>query len=58
MRINADKAYIERMRTTLNLSDEAYRVVKAAARERKVSLGTVISEFILRTRCQPGRSEA
>ena len=35
------------MRTTLELTEEAYHVAKAVARERNLSLGKVVSEFIL-----------
>ena len=36
------------MRTTLELSDEAYHLAKSIAHERNVSLGTVVSELVLR----------
>ena len=35
------------MRTTIDLTQEAYHVAQIVARERKLSLGKVISEFIL-----------
>ena len=35
------------MRTTIDLTAEAYHLAKAVARERNASLGTVVSEFIL-----------
>jgi hypothetical protein len=35
------------MRTTLDLTTEAYHVAKSLARERNLSLGKVVSEFIL-----------
>jgi hypothetical protein len=40
------------VRTTIDLTDEAYHVAKAVARERNLSLGKVVSEFIV----QPPRS--
>ena len=40
------------MRTTIDLTTEAYHVAKAVARERNLSLGKVVSEFIV----QPARS--
>jgi predicted transcriptional regulator len=36
------------MRTTVDLSDEAYRAVKAIARDRDESMGKVMSELILK----------
>lgn len=36
------------MRTTIDLTPEAYHLAKAIARERDQSLGQVVSEFILR----------
>ena len=36
------------MRTTLDLTPEAYHLAKAVARERKQSMGTVVSEFIVK----------
>ncbi|MEP7351816.1 MAG: hypothetical protein ABI824_01155 [Acidobacteriota bacterium] len=41
------------MRTTVDLTDEAYHVAKAVARERNVSLGKVVSEFILQRAGSP-----
>jgi hypothetical protein len=38
------------MRTTLDLSEEAYHLAKAVALERNMSLGKVVSEFILQRR--------
>ena len=35
------------MRTTIDLTAEAYHLAKAVARERNASLGSVVSEFIL-----------
>ncbi len=35
------------VRTTIDLSDEAYHIAKAIAREQKRSLGNVVSEFII-----------
>ena len=35
------------MRTTIDLSEEAYQLAKAVARERNQSLGKVVSEFII-----------
>lgn len=37
------------MRTTLDLTDEAYHIARTVAREQKSSLGRVVSEFIVRT---------
>jgi hypothetical protein len=34
------------MRTTIDLSDEAYQIAKTVAREQKRSLGRVVSDFI------------
>jgi hypothetical protein len=34
------------MRTTLDLTDEAYRLAKAVARDRDQSLGRTVSELI------------
>ena len=36
------------MRTTVNLSEVAYQAVKAFARDRKESMGQVMSELILK----------
>ena len=36
------------MRTTVDLSDEAYRAVKAIARDREESMGKVMSELVMR----------
>ncbi len=36
------------MRTTLDLTPEAYHLAKAVARERKQSMGAVVSEFIVK----------
>ena len=49
------------MRTTVDLTPEAYHVAQIVARERKLSLGKVISEFILRrdpSEMNPSRSAA
>ena len=35
------------MRTTIDISDEAYHIAKTVAREQKRSLGSVITEFIV-----------
>ena len=35
------------MRTTLDLTPEAYHLAKAVARERKQSMGAVVSDFIV-----------
>ncbi len=35
------------VRTTLDLTPEAYHLAKAVSRERKQSLGTVVSEYIV-----------
>jgi hypothetical protein len=34
------------MRTTLDLSDDAYQIAKTVAREQNRSLGAVVSDFI------------
>ena len=34
------------MRTTVDLTDEAYQIAKTVARERNQSLGAVVSDFI------------
>lgn len=34
------------MRTTLDLSNDAYQIAKTVAREQKRSLGRVVSDFI------------
>ncbi|MCW5980506.1 MAG: hypothetical protein KIT09_20670 [Bryobacteraceae bacterium] len=44
------------MRVTLDLTDEAYQIAKAADREQKRSLGRVVSDFI--TGDLGGRSSA
>lgn len=36
------------MRTTLQIDDEAYRAAKALAEAKQVSLGSAVSELILR----------
>ena len=36
------------MRTTIRLSDEAYRVADAVSRQRRITLGEAVSELILR----------
>ena len=49
------------MRTTVDLTPEAYHVAQIVARERKLSMGKVISEFILRRdphELETGRSAA
>jgi methionine synthase I (cobalamin-dependent) len=35
------------VRTTLDLTDEAYQIAKTVARERNRSLGKVVSDFII-----------
>lgn len=35
------------MRTTLDLSEDAYQIAKRVAREQRRSLGSVVSDFIL-----------
>jgi len=35
------------MRTTLDLTPEAYHLAKSVARERKKSMGAVVSDFIV-----------
>lgn len=35
------------MRTTLDLTPEAYHLAKSVARERKKSMGAVVSEYIV-----------
>ena len=35
------------MRTTIDITDEAYHIAKAVAREQKRSLGSVVSDFII-----------
>jgi methionine synthase I (cobalamin-dependent) len=34
------------VRTTLDISDDAYQIAKTVAREQKRSLGSVVSDFI------------
>lgn len=50
------------MRTTIDLTPEAWHLAKAVAREREQSLGQVVSDFILRVPVTPdplpARSEA
>ena len=41
------------VRTTLDLSDDAYHIAKTAAREQNKSLGRVVSEFITARREEP-----
>lgn len=41
------------LRTTLDLGDEAHHIAKTVAREQKRSLGSVVSEFILRRNLSP-----
>lgn len=41
--------YHARMRTTLDIADEAYYIAKAIARDQKRSLGRVVSDAILRS---------
>jgi hypothetical protein len=36
------------MRTTIRLSDEAFRVAESMARQRRITLGEAVSELILR----------
>jgi hypothetical protein len=36
------------MRTTIDLSPEAYHIAQSVARERNLSMGKVVSEFILK----------
>ena len=35
------------MRTTLDISEDAYQIAKTVAREQKRSLGSVVSDFIV-----------
>jgi hypothetical protein len=35
------------MRTTLDISDDAYQIAKTVAREQGRSMGSVVSDFIL-----------
>lgn len=37
------------MRTTICLSDEAFRVAESVARQRRITLGEAVSELILRS---------
>lgn len=46
------------MRTTLDLSDEAYAIAKAIARERNVGLGRAISDVILSLKAPPAQAAA
>ncbi len=46
------------VRTTLDISDEAYYIAKAVAREQKRSLGNVVSDFITAKRAAGGELEA
>ena len=39
--------YDASVRTTIDISDEAYYIAKAVAREQKRSLGRVVSDFII-----------
>ncbi len=39
--------YNEKVRTTIDISDEAYYMAKTVAREQKRSLGSVVSELII-----------
>ena len=41
------------VRTTLDISDDAYQIAKTVAREQKRSLGTVVSDFITGRLGQP-----
>ncbi|MBS1829407.1 MAG: hypothetical protein JST93_29160 [Acidobacteria bacterium] len=43
------------MRTTLDLTDEAYHLAKAVSRERDLSLGKTISQLILERLSTPAR---
>ena len=52
MGTSAWSCYDAVMRTTLELTAEAYHIAKAVARERNKSMGNVVSEFILE-RSQP-----
>ncbi|MFN0106418.1 MAG: antitoxin [Bryobacteraceae bacterium] len=42
------------MRTTLDLTEDAYQLAKAVARDRNDSLGRVVSELILKGAHGPG----
>lgn len=46
--MDASSCYDAIVRTTIELSPEAYHVAKAVARERNQSLGKVVSDFILK----------
>jgi hypothetical protein len=48
----------EVVRTTIDLTSEAYHTAKAIARERDQSLGTVVSELILLPRSGAAREGA
>ena len=54
--MTASLCYDAVMRTTLDLSTEAYHVAKALARERNLSLGKVVSEFILQRAGSHGKA--
>ncbi len=41
------------MRTTIRLSDEAFRVAESVARQRRISLGEAVSQLILRPPAAP-----
>jgi len=41
------------MRTTISLKDEAYEVVKSLASARNVSMGDILSEYVLHPRPLP-----
>jgi hypothetical protein len=45
------------MRTTLDLTEEAYQIARTVARERGISLGRVVSEYIVgRAEVRPAES--
>ncbi len=46
MRSLMRRCYDAIVRTTIDISDEAYHIAKTVAREQKRSLGSVVSEFI------------
>jgi hypothetical protein len=45
------------VRTTIDISDEAWHIAKAVAREQNRSLGSVVSDFIV-GRYQPAPAKA
>ena len=44
------------MRTTIDLSEDAYQIAKTVARERKESLGRVVSQMIIGEASSPAGS--